>query len=262
MPTLEFAGLGMPLTQAAFDDAIKRLQCDQPALWAILSVETRGFGFLPDRRPKILYERHIFASRTKHKFDAATPDISSSSPGGYIGGAAEFDRLARAIQLDRKAALESASWGLGQVMGFNAASLGYANVETMVSQFVGDENAQLDGAVRFLLNNPALHDALKAHAWARVAFFYNGEGFAKNAYDSKLANAHALYSVEGQLPTLRVRTAQALLTYLNIDPRGVDGVIGPGTRTALLKFQKNANLPPTAALDDATEAALTAAVPF
>jgi hypothetical protein len=262
MPALEFAGSGKPLTEPAFDNAIARLACDPAALWAILSVETRGFGYLPDRRPKILYERHIFASRTGHKFDAANPDISSSSSGGYLGGAAEFDRLARAIQLDRRAALESASWGLGQVMGFNAAGLGYASVESMVTAFSADEDAQLEGAVRFVLNNHALHDAVKAHNWSRAAFFYNGSGFAKNAYDTKLASAHALYSVTGQLPSLRVRTAQALLSYLNIDPRGVDGIIGAGTRAALLKFQTNANLDKTADLDDETEAKLKAAVTF
>ena len=122
---MEFTGSGKPLTEAAFDDAINRLQCDPAALWAILSVETRGFGYLADRRPKILYERHIFAARTGRKFDAANPDISSSTPGGYIGGAGEFDRLGRAIQLDRRAALESASWGLEHIMGFNAGSLSY-----------------------------------------------------------------------------------------------------------------------------------------
>ena len=259
---VEFTGSGKPLSQAAFDQAIGRLQCDPPSLWAILSVETRGFGYLPDRRPKILFERHIFSARTGRQFDASNPDISSTDPGGYSGGAAEYDRLGRAIHLNRKAALESASWGLGQVMGFNAGSLKYAGVEDMVTQFVSDEDQQLDGAIRFLLANPALQDALKNHKWARVAFFYNGENFAVNAYDTKLANAHELYSVDGHLPSLRVRSAQALLTYLNLDPRGVDGLMGPGTRTALLKFQKNAGAAQTADLDDATEKALQAAVSF
>lgn len=38
-------------------------------VWVILTVETLGSGFLPDRRPKILFERHIFHSETKGAFD-------------------------------------------------------------------------------------------------------------------------------------------------------------------------------------------------
>ena len=68
--------------------------------------------------------------------------------------------------------------------------------------------------------------------------------------------------MDGHLPSLRVRSAQALLTYLNLDPRGVDGLMGPGPRTALLKVQKNAGIAQTADLDDATEKALQAAVSF
>jgi hypothetical protein len=36
---------------------------------AVLTVETLGSGFLPDRRPRILFERHFFPSETKGAFD-------------------------------------------------------------------------------------------------------------------------------------------------------------------------------------------------
>ena len=49
----------------------------------------------------------------------------------------------RAITLDRRAALRSTSWGIGQVMGFHAESLGYPDVETMVKAMVADEDEQL-----------------------------------------------------------------------------------------------------------------------
>ena len=104
----EFLGTAEPLSKAGFDTAIGALEAESASLWSVLKVETNGFGFLPDRRPKILFERHIFHKRTDGKFSAAHPDISNAASGGYSGGAAEYDRLARATKLDRGAALESA----------------------------------------------------------------------------------------------------------------------------------------------------------
>ncbi len=46
-----------------------------PELWAVLSVETSGCGYLPDKRPKILFERRVFSRLTGHRFDADDPDM-------------------------------------------------------------------------------------------------------------------------------------------------------------------------------------------
>ena len=248
---IDFQGKGRPLTQAGFDAAIARLEVAPAALWSLITVETRGFGYLPDRRPKILFERHIFHRRTDGEFDATAPDISSPDAGGYIGNEAEYNRLARAMELNRKAALESASWGLPQVMGFNAASIGYASAEKMVEAFLDSEDTQLDGAVRFVTGRPALETAFRAHDWETVARHYNGSDFAKHGYHLKLAQFHDQYAAGG-MPNLGVRAAQALLTYLGFDPRGVDGVLGNGTRRALRTFQADQDLPVTGEPDAAT----------
>jgi hypothetical protein len=42
-------------------------------IWAVFSVETSGCGFLTDRRPKILFERHIFSHLTNGRYDAQNP---------------------------------------------------------------------------------------------------------------------------------------------------------------------------------------------
>ncbi|CAB3801366.1 MULTISPECIES: N-acetylmuramidase domain-containing protein [Paraburkholderia] len=255
-----FVGKGSPLTQNGFDTVLSALDVDASSLWALVTVETRGFGFLADRRPKILFERHVFHNRTGGRFSASNPDISSSTPGGYSGGAAEYDRLARAMQLDRQAALESASWGLPQLMGFNASKLGYTNVDGMVQAFVVDEDAQLDGARRFIASNAPLASAFRQKVWPRVAFFYNGKDYKKNAYDDKLLHYQQLYGIKG-LPSIELRTAQAILTYLGFDTHGVDGVIGNGTRTAIIAFQRAKGLNVSAELDDATLDALKSAAP-
>ena len=247
-----FTGSGAPVSQAGFDKAVKALetQADPAALWAILAVETRGFGYLADRRPQILFERHVFAKRTGGKFSAAHPDISNATAGGYKGGAAEYPRLKQAMALDRNAALESASWGLGQVMGFNAASIGYANVQAMVDAFKDGEDAQLAGCVDFITGKPALKKAFKERDWAKVAFFYNGKTFAKNAYDVKLANFYAQF--QKRAPDIGVRADQARLAYLGFDPKGIDGMVGPGTAKAIRAFQTGSGLPATGTFDAGT----------
>src|SRR5689334_9469520 len=109
-----FIGLGTPLTQDGLDRSAQLIGVNVPTLWAVIFTETSGCGFFGDRRPKILFERHIFHRLTGGRFDADDPDISQPTPGGYgPSGAHQYDRLAAAILLDRQAALQSASWGLG-----------------------------------------------------------------------------------------------------------------------------------------------------
>ncbi len=255
----EFAGEGRPLGPSAFDGVLRRLGIGAAELWAVIRVETAGVGFLPDRRPVILFERHWFSRLTDGRHDEAAPEISNRRPGGYgARGAHQYERLQRAIALDRRAALESTSWGLGQLMGFNARAAGFADVETMVAAMVESEDAQLEGMAAFI-DGQGLAPFLARRDWAGFARRYNGPGFRRNRYDEKLAAAHARYA-GGSLPSLEVRAAQLRLTYLGEDPHGIDGFAGPRTAAALRAFQERAGLPATGELDEVTARALEEAV--
>jgi hypothetical protein len=248
--TNEFTGTALPLDLDGINAATELLQVGVAELVAVGTVETRGFGFLPDRRPLILFERHIFSRQTNRRFDKIDSNISNPQPGGYgPGGAAQYGRLARAIALDRAAALNSASWGLGQVMGFNAQAAGFAGAEAMVTAMVESENAQLLAMANFINQQPKAVTALRNHDWVTFARIYNGPTFADNKYDKKLAGAFQSFQA-GTFPDLNVRTAQAFLTYLGFHPGGVDGMIGPRTRSALNEFQEQQGLPITNAVDD------------
>lgn len=246
---MEFAGNGSPLDQDGVAQVTDKLDVGVPELWAVITVETRGCGFIRDRRPTILYERHIFSRETNGQFDAAHPDISNGEPGGYgAPGAHQYDRLQSAIALNRQAALDSASWGLGQVMGFNAGIAGYADVETMVAAMVESENNQLMALANFIVSN-GLKNALSNHKWADFARGYNGKNFAKNQYDTKLANAFQRFS-QGSMPDLKARAAQLYLTYLGLNPGTVDGFAGGNTFRALNEFQQQQGLAANNAVDD------------
>ncbi len=102
---------------------------------AVNEVESSGQGFSGDK-PKILFEGHIFWRRLKeHGLDpknhrSGNEDIlySSWTRDHYIGGEGEHLRLNKAKLIHEDAALESASWGLFQIMGFRWESLGYKSV--------------------------------------------------------------------------------------------------------------------------------------
>lgn len=250
-----FTGPGTPLSQTAFDATIGTLGCDAPGLWALLAVETQGCGFLPDRRPKILFERHFFSRLTKGQYDASHPDISNPSPGGYgAAGAHQYDRLAAAIALDQDAALQSASWGLGQIMGANHAAAGYADAAAMVAAFVADEGAQLAAMAAFIVHNALAH-AVAGKDWAAYARGYNGPNYAENAYDTRLAANNQRF-VDHGCPDIGLRAGQVYLVYRGYDTGGIDGVLGPATTAALNSFQASNGLPQTGQCDAATLAAL------
>lgn len=249
-----FAGAALPLSEQGFARVLDILNVGAPEVWTVLSVETEGFGFLRDRRPLILFERHIFSKQTGGRFDGAYPAISSAEPGGYSGGRQEYDRLSTALPLDRGAALNSTSWGIGQVMGFNSQAAGFDAVEAMVDSMVRSEDAQLAGMANFV-RSQGLHVPLLNHDWAGFARGYNGPAFAKNQYDTRLASFFQKFA-QGPIPDLRVREAQALLTFLGIDPNGVDGILGKGTRTAVSRFRQQNGLGDSGEIDDALIGAL------
>jgi len=252
---MKFKSQGRPLSDEGMDHVCNTLSVSEPEVWALLTVETRGFGFLQDRRPQILFERHIFHKLTKGKHDTADSNISYAKPGGYAGGPGEYSRLEKAMKLDREAALQSASWGIGQVMGLNFKVAGFATIDAMVADMVKDENAQLLAIANFI-KGKNLAGALQRRNWVSFARGYNGRDYKKNEYDTRLAAAHAKYKI--LLPDLPLRTAQAALLYLGIDPGPVDGFRGRRTRSALTQFQERVKLPETGDLDRDTERMLLA----
>lgn len=250
---MTFVGQSRPMTSGGIAGAAGDLSVNAQEVWTVISVETAGCGFLPDRRPQILFERHIFHRLTNGRFDDG--DISDPSPGGYgAAGAHQYDRLAAAMALDQEAAFQSTSWGLGQILGTNFAAAGFASVDLMVQAMIDTEDAQLAAVGAFIVAN-RLDRALKAHDWTSFARGYNGPDFAANHYDVRLRGEFQKFSV-GVLPDLAVRAAQLFLTYRGFHPGPVDGFLGPLTRSAIVEFQKQSGLAQTGAVDDALLAAL------
>jgi len=195
--------IGALLTQQHLQAAATRLGVPVAAIMAVSSVESSGAGIDNIGRPRILFERHIFRrqlaaagmpEREIKTLEAKYPNLISKSPGGYQGGSLEHQRLITARRIHEDAALESASWGVYQIMGFHWKHLGYASAVEFAMRMEQNEGEHLEAFVRFIEADKNLLKALQGQKWADFARRYNGPAYAQNLYDVKMARAFEQFS--------------------------------------------------------------------
>lgn len=160
---------------------------------AVLAVESGGRGFGSDGRPIIRFENHIFKTKLGNDalYDAHfthdrervwTGHNWRPQPNGpwrstHTGVQAdEWAAYDFAATLNPEAAAQSIGMGAAQIMGFNAQRVGYATAAAMLAAFRQSEANQIVAFLNYLLSDPALWTAVKAHDWRTVARLYNGPG--------------------------------------------------------------------------------------
>lgn len=190
---------GEPLAEPAFLEAASALGCEVAAVRAVAEVESRGAGFDTERRPTLLYERHVFSRNTvpRGKHDAAHPDLSSRqpyAPGTFGNTERQWVKLGQAYGLDPVAALKAPSWGLFQILGENHRACGYASVADYARAMTTSPVAHLRAFVAFVRSNPTLLKAIRERNWAAFARAYNGPNYTQYRYDQKMAAAYARHS--------------------------------------------------------------------
>jgi hypothetical protein len=231
------------------------------ALLAVIELESAGVvtARIGDRdEPLIRFEGHYFDRRLKGAAleRARREGLADPRAGAVTNPSTQIARwrlLNRAIEIDAVAALESCSWGVGQVMGAHWQWLGYDRVEKLVNTARSGVAGQI-GLMALYILKADLAGALRRRDWAAFARGYNGPGFAKNGYHTKLAAAYRRHSggVSAPAPSAkgmlrlgsagaRVRELQALLVRAG-HPVRVDGDYGPATHSAVMEFQKIAGL--------------------
>lgn len=173
---VEYAGKAEPLTPGDIRDAARSLDVDEAVIRGIIEVEAAGSWHDDEGRPVMRFEAHVFRRKTGRTVE---------------GHANDWRTLRKATEIAEAAALESASWGGPQIMGFNHAVVGYPSAKTMVEAFAESAGAQLDALVAFIKGNGRLWRAARYDDWATFARYYNGRDYAKNAYDVKLREAVA-----------------------------------------------------------------------
>lgn len=167
-----------------------RIKVGEDELHAFLEVESRGSGFDDYGRPKILFEPHVFYDllTEPQRSTAVKQGLAYEKWGTKKYPTDSYPRLFAAMKINPDAALQSCSWGMTQIMGRNYKMIGYSNVYDMVFDFMQDEENHVDKCVTFLIKTGA-DKYLRAHNWAKVAEIYNGKGYKKNQYDTKMKKA-------------------------------------------------------------------------
>ena len=249
-----------------FDGAVMReigavageLKVEAAALAAVAHIESglKTHAMIDGRaEPLIRFEGHYFDRRLagQAREEARRQGLAAPEAGKVknpASQAARWSLLARAAAIDRKAAHESVSWGMGQVMGAHWAWLGYASVDALVAEARAGVKGQLRLMARYI-DKAGLAAALRRRDWATFARGYNGPGFRKNDYDGKLARAYRSYSAaigaggSGGTASIVLRrgargeAVRALQTALTAHgfPLAADGMFGPATEGAVKAFQ-------------------------
>lgn len=242
-------------TIAAAEAHAARLKIETAALLAVAEVEAAGkvtASVNGRQEPLIRWEGHYFDKRLKGiaREHARAKGLAHPKAGGVKNPKAQRSRwkiLREAMAIDSRAALESISIGIGQVMGAHWKTLGYASPEAMFDKAREGAAGQLELMVRYI-EKFGLVDELQRLDFTAFARGYNGPAFKKNAYHTKMAKAYARISgnpatsaATGMLRMgskgARVRELQALLTRAG-HPVKVDGDFGTATKEAVKAFQR------------------------
>jgi len=256
----------------------------EPAvLLAVAEVESGGVAFATidgRQEPLIRFEGHYFDRRLSGNARAVARTAGLADPNaGAIANpasqAARWRMLERAAAIDRQAAYESVSWGLGQVMGAHWAWLDFGDVDALVAEARAGAAGQARLMAKFI-DKAALRPSLLAHDWEAFARAYNGPNYRKNAYHTKLAAAYGRFASGSDIPgkadpapkLLRygsagkaVRDLQTSLSALGY-PLTVDGKFGNRTRRAVMAFQKDRGLEIDGIVGPATRKVIGEAMPF
>ncbi|ANC02559.1 MULTISPECIES: N-acetylmuramidase family protein [Pseudomonas] len=190
---------GMTLSDSDFQNAATQLGNGISAnlIKAFATVESGGrSGFGPAKLPVIAFEGHHFQRYTKHKYDQTHPLLSykykkKAGPQWQANNkdqAKAWETMATAFGLDQEAALKSASWGMFQIMGFNFADCGHANVFEFVAAMKLNAGQQLKAFLGFCSKNPSFIKAAKNKDYAGMAASYNGKDYGD--YDVRIKKAY------------------------------------------------------------------------
>lgn len=190
-----------PTVLPFLEELAARIGVESAALCAVVEVE----GGDP---AGILYEKHKFPPNLRKLAGAsAGPLIVEAKRQGLAvdkwlgraqytdqrGRAANIAILNRAMKIHREAAQQAASYGAFQVLGSNYAAAGFASAEELRTAYDSGLPPQIESFVQLAEAWGAI-DHLRARRWASFAKIWNGAGYKKNAYDTKLAAAYSRWA--------------------------------------------------------------------
>lgn len=269
---MDYKGTGERLRLGELAQIAKEFNLEEAHLKTVIEVETSGKGFDSLGWVAFLFEPHKFyvnVSKSKQaeaiKQGLAYP--TWRGPGSYPKTPQlRTAQFLKAAKLDETAAIKSASWGLGQIMGSECLEAGYPSPQAMLEAFKESEGNQVRGMCN-LIRHRKLDVQLRRFpdmaACRQFALRYNGKAYEKNKYHIKLQDAYNRNKGKYQAKVTLDPMADGVLTYGEFDTEKVggpiyrmqqafknkgysllvDGKFGNGTRTTILAWKANNDLP-------------------
>ena len=168
-------------------------------LMAVTHVESAGVTFwlvqgkqVPAARP----ERHYFYRLLKgaERDRAVREGLAHPSMGTLANGReAVYAVIDRMRAINDTAAIESCSWGLGQVMGENWRRLGYSSAQALLEENMSGSAGQIRCMMKFIRADARCLQAIRTGDFTTFARIYNGPGYAANNYDNNMRAWAARY---------------------------------------------------------------------
>ncbi len=165
-------------------------------LFAVMTVESGGATNV------IRFEPHLF-NRAMVRLSKRERMPCTVGPGGFSVVRTETDLASfqKAFKIDPKAAVESTSFGSGQVMGIHLLRI-EPNPQKAVDLFFSSPDlTSAELMISWYRSNPAAIAASKRLDFAGFARLYNGPTYAANRYDVKIKAAYD--SIKSKRPDLK-----------------------------------------------------------
>ena len=189
------------LTEEDFQLVADELDVEVAAIRAVVEVEAGKAmkGFWAPGVPVINFDSKMFA-QMKSKATSKEGAKGETVPEGLSGYAhREWTQLINARKTNAQAANMGTFWGMFQIGGFNYRQCGCSSVDEFVRLMAYSELEQLELFAAFITNSGMLQD-LRQKNWSAFARKYNGAGYKKRGYHTKMAAAYKKYS--SHTPTL------------------------------------------------------------
>lgn len=188
----------LTLTETDFEEVAAELGVEVAAIKAVVEIEAGRTheGFAAPGKPLINFDLSMFrrfATRrgvNLSKYSKSHSVVFASSRGSQTRA---HRRLEAAKSINPHAAVEGTFWGMFQIGGFNWKKCGAENIDDFVCRMSRSERDQLEMFASFI-SSTGLVKHLKTKNWAAFARGYNGPGYAKRSYHTRMALAYARHN--------------------------------------------------------------------
>lgn len=267
---MDYKGAGVRLRNGELAELASHYGLREAHLRTVIEVETSGKGFNSAGWVEFLFEPHRFYANLKSQPDKLKQAIASGcayptwrGPGSYPKTLQlRIQQFQRAASIDETAAIKSASWGLGQIMGEECVEVGYSSPQAMLAAFADSERNQVEGMLRLIRHRGIDKDLLNfpnMDACRHFALRYNGRAYEKNNYHVKLHDAFIRWNGREATHGTTDPMADGTISFgeCDIEQKGgpiwqmqqrlkdlgyslvVDGKYGGGTRATVLAWKAN-----------------------